>query len=171
MIRTWVGSRVVLANVGLLAGLLAVPAQAAQSMSGSSSSGAQAPATRAPAPLGVPHSERAQTYILRRWGIDMISVRSVSSGAALEFRYRVVDPTKAAVLNDAKATPQLRHQKSGLRLSVPQMENVGSLRQVAPPEAGKEYWMIFQDPRRLVKRGDHVDISVGVLRLYGLPVE
>jgi hypothetical protein len=124
-----------------------------------------------PPPVMVSRSQNAEMYIRRRWGIDGISVRSISSGSAVEFRYRVVDPDLAAVLNDSKATPTLTDQKSGQKLVVPQMENVGALRQVSKPVAGKEYWMIFQDPHRVVKPRHHVDIAVGVFRLTGLTVE
>jgi hypothetical protein len=132
---------------------------------------AAAATTARPAPITVQRSQYAERYIRLRWGIDEISVRSVSSGSGVEFRYKVIDPYKAAVLNDIKATPVLKDQESGQKLSVPQLENVGSLRQVAPPVAGKEYWMVFQDPRRQVKPGHHVDIAVGVVHLTGLTVE
>jgi hypothetical protein len=150
--------------VGLL--IAAVQAQAPSTTT--------APAARTsvrPARIIVPRSQNAEMYIRRRWGIDTVSVRSLSSGASIEFRYRVVDPIKAAVLNDSKVAPALTDQANGQKLSVPQMENVGTLRQVATPVAGKEYWMIFQDPHRQVKPGDRVDIAVGVLRLTGLTVE
>jgi hypothetical protein len=145
-------------------------ADAVLAQSAPNSTPAPAPAKARPQ-IVVPRSQNAEMYIRRRWGIEAVSVRSVSSGTAVEFRYRVVDPAKAAVLNDSKATPSLTDQISGLRLSVPQMENVGTLRQVAPPVAGKEYWMIFQDPRRVVKPGNHVDVAVGVLHLNGLTVQ
>jgi hypothetical protein len=156
-----------------LAFCLAYGVLAAAAESPSAPNATPAPGAAAPAhpQIVVPRSQNAEMYIRRRWGIDTISVRSLSSGAAVEFRYRVVDPAKAAVLNDRKATPVLTDQISGLRLSVPQMENVGTLRQVAPPVAGKEYWMIFQDPRRVVKPGHRVDIAVGVLHLNGLTVQ
>jgi hypothetical protein len=124
-----------------------------------------------PPPTAIPHSQNGEMYIRRRWGIDEISVRSISSGSAVEFRYKVIDPAKAAVLNDSNATPTLTDQKSGQKLVVPQMENVGALRQVGKPVAGKEYWMIFQDPHRVVKPRSHVDISVGAMHLFGLTVE
>ena len=155
--------------VGWLAcGLLAVMVPAV------SATNTTSPATGAPArslPTAIPRSQNAEMYIRRRWGIDEISVRSISSGSAVEFRYKVIDPDKAAVLNDSKATPTLTDQKSGQKLVVPQMENVGALRQVSKPVAGKEYWMIFQDPHRVVKPRSHVDIAVGSMHLFGLTVE
>ncbi|TLY69192.1 MAG: hypothetical protein E6K47_07775 [Gammaproteobacteria bacterium] len=52
----------------------------------------------------------------------------------MEFRQRVLDPNKAAWLNDKKAAPVLTDQRTGTKLAVPSVENVGSMRQVAPPE-------------------------------------
>jgi hypothetical protein len=152
----------------LACGLLAVMVPAV------SATNTTSPATGAPVrplPTAIPRSQNAEMYIRRRWGIDEISVRSISSGSAVEFRYKVIDPDKAAVLNDSKATPTLTDQKSGQKLVVPQMENVGALRQVSKPVAGKEYWMIFQDPHRVVKPRSHVDIAVGSMHLFGLTVE
>jgi len=51
------------------------------------------------------------------------------------------------------------------------MENVGQLRQSAPPEAGKSYWMVFSNKGRLVKRGDHVSVVIGAFHADGLMVD
>jgi len=47
------------------------------------------------------------------------------------------------------------------------MENVGQLRQSAPPENGKSYWMVFSNKGRLVKRGDHVSVVIGAFHATG----
>ena len=150
---------------------VAAAAEQTQPAAAASAAGAAAATPARPAPIIVQRSQYGEKNIRLRWGIDSISVRSVSSGSAVEFRYRVVDPFKAAVMNDIKSTPVLSDQETGLKLSVPQLENVGSLRQVAAPVAGKEYWMVFQDPHRQVKLGHHVNIAVGVVHLTGLTVE
>jgi hypothetical protein len=135
------------------------------------SAGTHSGAPRVVSPAGEEHSQRGELFYRKRWGIDMISVRSRSSGSSLEFRYRVVDPSKAAILSDTKLNPVLIHEKSGAKLSVPQMENVGALRQTAPPEEGKQYWMLFQDTHRSVKVGDRVDFAIGPVHLNALTVE
>jgi len=152
--------------VGALAAAIITSAAAAQTA-------APAPGTTRPAarPLAIPRSQRAELYYARRFGVDQLQVRSTASGQSVEFRYRVLDPNKAAWLNDKKAGPVLTDQRTGTKLAVPAVENVGSLRQVAPPEAGKEYWMIFQNPGKLVKSGDKVDIVIGPVRFSGLMVE
>ena len=154
---------------GLLATAIIASAASAQTAApAAGASGASGAPARA---IPVPHSQRGELYYARRYGVDHLQVRSTSSGQSLEFRYHVLDPSKAAWLNDKKASPVLTDQRTGTRLAVPQMENVGSLRQVVPPEAGKEYWMVFQNSGKLVKRGDKVEIVVGPVRLGGLVVE
>jgi hypothetical protein len=150
--------------VGLLA--LAIIAATASAQTAAPAGGA----TRAPV-HEIPRSQRGEMYYARRYGVDHLQVRSTSSGQSLEFRYRVLDPSKAARLNDKKASPVLTDQRTGTKLAVPAMENIGSLRQVAPPVAGKEYWMVFHNPGKLVKPGDKVDIVIGPVKLGGLVVQ
>ena len=131
-----------------------------------------APATKTLAsPYGVPRSQRAEWYWAGRYGVDHLQVRSIASGASLEFRYRVVNVQKAKSLSDKRANPYMLDWKSGAKLSVPQTEQIGSLRQVSTQEQGREYWMIFSNPGKLVKPGDRVDVVAGASRLEGLIVE
>lgn len=110
---------------------------------------------------GAPLSEAGTVFYARRWGVDHLSVRYVASGSMLEFRYRVVDPAKAQVLGDKRQSPELIDQKTGLRVRVPEVEQVGALRQQGKLEAGKEYWVLFPNPGKSVKPGERVDIVIG----------
>lgn len=107
----------------------------------------------------------------RNWGIDIVAVRPVSSGYMLRFDYRVVDPVKAAALNDRKAKPYLIDEATGTGLAVPAMENIGELRQVSPLQVNRVYFMIFGNPGKLVKRGSRVTIVAGNFRAEGFVVE
>jgi hypothetical protein len=111
------------------------------------------------------------TMLRRLWGIDDVHVRSTASGSLLRFSYRVVDADKAKILNDKKVVPYLFDQKNGLALQIPQLENVGQLRQVATPENGREYWMAFSNSGRNVKPGDHVTVTIGSFKAEELVVE
>jgi hypothetical protein len=115
--------------------------------------------------------QRGEMYYARRFGVDHLQVRSTSSGSSLEFRYRVVDPQKAAFLTDKHAKPYLVDQRTGNRLTVPTMEKIGELRQTAAPEQGREYWMLFANPGKLVKPGQRVDVVIGAFRATSLTVE
>jgi len=166
---------------GLLAGSIVVCAPRAQAdapdakstKSQATPSAAMAPATAPPARrlVVVPYSERAEMYRARRFGVDHLRVRYISSGSSLEFRYRVVDPDKAQMLTDKRAKPFMIDEATGNKLAVPTMEKIGELRQTATPEQGREYWMVFSNPGKLVKPGQRVDVMIGSFRAEGLTVE
>jgi hypothetical protein len=153
---------------GLLAAGLLCSGFAARAAAPPDSAPAAAPSRAAHV---VARSQRGETYYARRFGVDQLQVRATASGASLEFRYRVVDPQKASVLNDKRATPVLIDQKTGSRLTVPTMEKIGALRQVASPEPGREYWMVFANPGKLVKPGQRVDVVIGAFQASSLTVE
>ena len=122
-------------------------------------------------PREIPHSQRGEAWMAARFGIDNIHVRSVSSGSSLEFRYRVLDADKAAVLTDRNTTPYMVDEETGIKLAVPVMEKIGALRQTTTPQVGKQYWMIFANYGKLVKPGRRVDVVCGTFHIRGLTVE
>jgi hypothetical protein len=106
------------------------------------------------------------------WGIDSLNVKWTESGEMVRFSWRVLDPQKAAPLNDKKHEPALQDPQAGVSLVVPQMEKVGQLRQASQNiEAGKSYWMAFSNVGRRVKRGDRVNVVIGTFHAQGLVVE
>jgi hypothetical protein len=114
---------------------------------------------------------RAGSYYRLVWGVESLAVKWGESGEVIRFSYRVLDAEKAKVLNDKKNEPSLIDPQAGVRLVVPAMENVGQLRQSAPPENGKAYWMVFSNKGRLVKRGHHVAVVIGAFHADGLVVD
>lgn len=120
-------------------------------------------------PSGQPDS--AKPYYQSLWGVDNLLVRSTASGNLIRFSYRVVDPARAKVLNDERASPQLIDPKHGLALQIPSLENVGLLRQRGEPVAGKEYSMVFSNKGFPVKPGDRVNVIIGSFHAEGLVVE
>jgi hypothetical protein len=116
-------------------------------------------------------SQRAEMYYEGVWGVGELRVKTAESGELIRFNYRVLDPQKAAALNDKKAEPALYDSQAGVKLSVPQLEKVGKLRQSSTPKTGMTYWMAFANPTLAVKRGHHVDVVIGSFRANGLLVE
>jgi hypothetical protein len=100
-----------------------------------------------------------------------MSIKPVSSGYMLAFRYRVLDPVKAAPFNDRKAKAFLVDEATGTALAVPALENIGELRPGATPESDRAYFMIFGNPGQMVKSGSKVSLVIGNLRADGLIVE
>lgn len=83
----------------------------------------------------------------------------------------MLDPEKAAQLNDKHNQPALLDERANVKLSVPALEKVGQLRQSSNPEAGKVYWMVFSNKERYVKRGDRVSLVIGKFCVDNLIVE
>jgi hypothetical protein len=119
-----------------------------------------------PAPVAV--EETAE----QKLGIEIIGIRLSAAGYMLDFRYRAVDPERAAILFDRKTKPYLIHEGTGARFLVPAPAKVGPLRQTTnKPEAGRSYFMMFANPSRYVKAGDRVTIVFGDYRMEHLKVQ
>ena len=118
-----------------------------------------------------PVPKRAGLYYGLIWGVDSMIVKQAESGELIRFSYRVIDAQKAKPLHDKKSEPSLIDPGAGVKLVVPQMEQVGFLRQSGTPETGKSYWMAFSNKGRLVKRGDRVIVKIGTFQADGLIVE
>lgn len=114
---------------------------------------------------------KAGRYYRLVWGVDSLNVKLMEQGELVRFTWRVLDPKKAMVLNDKRLEPALIDPRAGVSLVVPSMEKIGQLRQAAPPEAGRSYWMTFSNKGRTVKRGDHVGVLIGEFRADGLVVD
>ncbi len=114
---------------------------------------------------------KAGRYYAAAWGVDSLSVKLVASGEVIRFNYRVIDPAHAAPLNDKRLTPSLIDEARGVSLVVPEMENIGMLRQTPPPAANRSYWIAFSNKGRFVKRGDRVDIVIGPFHANNLVVD
>ena len=114
---------------------------------------------------------REQMYYQGYWGVDSLKVKYTESGEIIRFSYTVVDPVKAAPLNDKNVEPSLIDPQAGVKLVVPQMEKIGQLRQSSTPIAGKQYWMAFSNSGRRVRPGHRVDVQIGSFYAEGLVVE
>jgi hypothetical protein len=143
------------------------PAKAAAGAKGARKAGRDQAALEASQAWRAKNGPRLQ----RSWGVDVVGVHPVSSGYMLRFDYRVVGPDRAQALQDRKVRPYLIDEKTGIALAVPAMENIGELRQVAPTEPGRTYFMMFGNPGRLVKPGSRVTVVVGNFRAEGLVVQ
>jgi hypothetical protein len=143
----------------------------AQAKTGQTGSAASPAASVAATQTANEWRARQGLYFKRNWGVEIIGVKPVSSGYMLAFRYRVIDPEKAKMLNDPKSKAFLRDEATGTVLAVPTMENVGELRTGAAPEADRTYFMIFGNPGKLVKSGSRVSVVAGDLHVDGLIVD
>ena len=118
---------------------------------------------------GMPAS--AKGYYAIKWGVDQMEAKLTESGQLVRFSYRVIDPKKAAQLQDRGATPSMLDGRAHVALQVPTMEKVGPLRQAMGAEAGKAYWIAFSNKGFPVKQGDSVSVTIGAFRADGLIVQ
>jgi hypothetical protein len=160
-----------LANLfaGFLASGLLVPAVMAQSPAHTAAPAKPVPAVRTNLAKHVPM--QAHMYYEGVWGVDSLTVKYTESGEIIRFSYRVLEPEKAAALNDKKSEPSLIDPQAGVKLVVPQMEKIGKLRQTTTPIADKSYWIAFSNSGRRVRPGDRVDVEIGNFRAQGLVVQ
>ena len=131
----------------------------------------EAPAEAKPAPVGA--AERGLPELEARYGVEIEGIRLSAGGYMLDFRYRVLDPDKAAALtdHDGEHKPYLHDQASGARLFVPAPAKVGPLQATGMPKPGRTYFVLFANPGRLVKPGGKVDINIGDFQARDLVVE
>ncbi len=118
----------------------------------------------------VASTKQASADLASRWGIEVNALRLSANGNMLDFRYRVIDPEKAAILGSAKIKPVLIDQESGAQLHVPSMPKVGQLRSTQRLVAGKIYTALFANPGAAVKKGQLVTIVFGDFRAENLTV-
>jgi hypothetical protein len=161
------GTRTMLLAWILAGGILVSPA-------GAQSSAPAAKPVAAPDPIRYQRNQfprQAQMYYQNIWGIDSFKVKYTESGEMIRFSWRVLDPAKAAPLNDKAVEPFLFDPQAGVKLVVPQMEKVGQLRQSSTPIAGRSYWMAFSNSGRRVRPGDRVTVQIGKFHADWLVVE
>jgi hypothetical protein len=108
--------------------------------------------------------------IARRWGVEIVSVRLASQGYMLEFRYKILDATKAQPLFGKGLRPTLRDEASGVEAVVPNPPTTGALRNTYDAKAGRTYFMFFGNPSRLVEAGSAVTVTVGDFCVTGIRV-
>ena len=105
-------------------------------------------------------------------GIEVKGLRLSAAGYMLDFRYRVLDPVKAAPLLERKIQPYLLDEASGARLAVPDAPKVGRLRATSRNKviAGRTYYMLFANPGRYLRAGSKVTLVAGDARISSLTV-
>jgi hypothetical protein len=119
-----------------------------------------------------PVPRAARSMLRERWGIEVTSLHLSANGRMVDFRYRVLDPEKAALLGDRNVKPMLTDLATGAVLRVPSFPKTGSLRQTgAKMQAGRIYFMLFANTGMPVKVGSRVTVTVGDFKVEKLIVQ
>ena len=130
------------------------------------SGGAVEGPSEAPAPMKA--IDRAA--IEDRWGIQIEGLHLTAGGYMLDFRYRVLDATKAAPLFDRATRPVLTDEKTGIVMAVPVPPKTGPLRSSNDPKEGRTYFMFFANPGHFIAKYNRVTVTIGEFRVSGLIV-
>lgn len=105
-------------------------------------------------------------------GIKVLSIRRTAANYMLDFRYKVLDPEKAAMFLDRSNRPELTVIGKEIKLQIPVSAKLGPLRQSGRvAKVGKNYFMFFANPGRIVKSGDKVQVHIGDFKSKVLTVE
>jgi len=113
-----------------------------------------------------------QQELIEQWGIEALKVTLSANGYMVDFRYRVIDPKKAAKAVNRRDQPYLRNLKTGRNSLVPSPANIGALRHTGGNlQKGKHYFVLFANPGKAIKRGDKVNLVMGGYALENVTVQ
>lgn len=127
-------------------------------------------AALAAAPASSPFSASCDD-LRESWGVEVVRLFLTSHGHMVDFRYRVVDPEKARPLFNAKSAAHLVDEATGMALAVPDTPKTGRLRNTGTPEAGRTYFILFQNQANLLEKGDRVSVVIGDFTARDLVLE
>lgn len=107
----------------------------------------------------------------QQYGIRVESVSLTAAGHFIDFRYRVLDPEKAAALLDRNKSAVLIDQASKAELPVP-ITKLGPIRQTTrKPVKDRIYFLLFTNAGNLVKSGSRVDVRIGEFQAENIVVQ
>ncbi|MDD5205824.1 MAG: hypothetical protein PHS17_10405, partial [Desulfobacterales bacterium] len=106
----------------------------------------------------------------KKWGIKPLMVRLTGAEHFLDFRYVVVDAAKAKSIMHGKKKALLKDQESGETFVA--MTKMGAMRgKTTDPKPGKEYFILFTNADKSIKRGQKVTVIIHDCTVEGLKVE
>jgi hypothetical protein len=103
----------------------------------------------------------------RRSGVRLVRVSVSGGGGLVDLRYQVLDPQAADAIHDAGAPPEVVDERSHVVVDELFMGHMhhGQLK------AAQTYYLIFNNPGGLVRRGTRVTVRLGRARLSHVLVQ
>jgi hypothetical protein len=108
------------------------------------------------------------------YGIRVEGLRLSAAGSMLDFRYRVLDPQKAAPILNGKFQPYLLDEAHGAKLGVPDTPVLGRIRQTSRNNkilTDRTYFIMFGNPGKALQSGDKVTLLLGQVKITDLTVQ
>ncbi len=104
-----------------------------------------------------------------KWGIHLANVAVTANGGLIDLRFQVIDPDKAVGIHDPGNFPVLIDEATGKILDKPGGFHGGDHN--APEyKAGLTYYLLYQNNGSLLKRGSHITISFGDVKVENVIV-
>jgi hypothetical protein len=102
-----------------------------------------------------------------RSGVRIVRVAVTGAGGLVDLRYQVLDPDAAASVHDRSTPPDLVDERTGVVVNELFMghSHHGRLK------PAQTYYLIFNNPGNLVRRGSRVTVQLGAARLAHVPVQ
>ena len=108
-----------------------------------------------------PASAAPRSTLAERMGIEVSAVRLTLAGRAVDVRYKVLDPDRAARLADRNTKAFLIDQATGRRLALPGPPRRPS---AGKPAEGSSYFMMFASTGAPLKPGAKLALFIGDAR-------
>jgi hypothetical protein len=126
------------------------------------------------APTPVAKAQAEPPSVEETYGIRVEGLRLTGAGSMLDFRYRVLDPTKAAPFLNGKIQPSLLDEARSAKLGVPDTPTLGRIRQTARNgviHTDRTYFIMFGNPGKALQSGDKVALLLGPVKITDLVVQ
>jgi len=125
------------------------------------------------APASAASAASKKSSLEKTWGIQPVALRLTAGGSMIDFRYRVVDATKALPLFDKKLKPYLLEPRTGAHFDSPDATKLGPLRSSArnPPVNGRMYFVLFSNGSEPLKKGSKFTVVLGDCKLENLTLD
>lgn len=95
--------------------------------------------------------------LVDRIGVKITQLAVTGDGGLIDLRYQVIDPDKASGLHDQSSPPAVVDERTGVVAHDLFMQHSHS----APFAFGETYYLVFDNPGNLVRRGGYVTVLLG----------
>jgi hypothetical protein len=106
------------------------------------------------------------TAFERKSGVRIVRVAVSGAGGLVDLRYQVLDPDRAAAIHDRATPPELVDERTGVVVDSLLMGHSHEGRF----KPAQTYYLIFDNPGSLVRRGSRVTVRLGAARVADVPV-
>jgi hypothetical protein len=120
---------------------------------------------------GKPASDAKHGEVEDRWGIKPLSIRLTGANHFLDFRYLVLDVEKAMPVMRRNTKAILEDQETGETFHVAMTKITGMRRAAANPKPGIQYYILFANSDKIIKRGQRMTVIMDECRIEDLVVE